>query len=1355
MQEIKLENIIIGRVEPHIYAFTTGTIPNYLKVGDTYRPVSLRLKEWKEHFPDLEKKYEEVAKVSENVYFRDYAVHQYLENDKNLIRLSRESLPSGIYYSKEFFNNATEKDLIEAINDINLDYENNNGKYQFYNAETQLPETFIYERLDNYEPRPNQKETIDRFNNARAKGRTNLLMYAVMRFGKSFTSMCCAVEMKARIVVIVSAKADVKNEWKKTVESHIKFSNYHFLDSDALLRNENSIKEALEQGKNLAIFLTLQDLQGEEIKEKHKEVFENEIDLLIVDETHFGARAEKYGQVLKELGKTEAKATTNKKDSDDYIEAKDANEQINKVLKARIKLHLSGTPYRILMSSEFTQDDIIAFYQFSDIVRDQEIWDKENVLSDDVKEWDNPYYGFPQMVRFAFNPNESSRKRLEQLKEKGVSYAFSALLRSKSIIMDDENKYKEFLYEKEIVDLLEVIDGSKEEEGLLGFLDYDKIKEGNMCRHIVMVLPYCASCDAMEELIHKNANKFKNLSEYNIINISGLNIKSSLGDTQKIKNYIHKCEEEGIKTLTLTVNRMLTGSTVEEWDTMIYLKDTASPQEYDQAIFRLQNQYIKKYVDDEGNEIKYNMKPQTLLVDFDPNRMFTMQEQKAQIYNVNVDEAGNTKLEDRLREELRISPIITMNSNKIERVEAADIISIVSEYSKNRGVAEETLEIPVDLSLLDIDLIYNTISNENELGSKDGLTIKANKGDGQEIGFDSEDEETPGENDNPTTETTNAQTPGNKDEENNHDPVKQFRSYYARILFFAFLTKDIVISLEDIISVIDTQNNARIAKNIGISKNVLGCIHNNINKFILRDLDYKIYNLNRLSNDTTVEPIERANIAIKKFGRLGVSEIITPQNICDDMVNLIPDDSYINAIKNGNKILDIAGKVGEFALAIYQKYISLGYNVQQIKNTIYTIPTSSITYEFTRMVYEVLGLNIDNIASEFNSYDLLNIKCPDGKIDYERISSILKQKKPFNKITINDNLIEKGDDEVKFDAIVGNPPYQATAQGTSSSDDPIYHLFMDLSYALSEKVALITPARFLFNAGKTPSNWNQKMLNDSHIKVAFYENDSNNIFSDIAIPGGITITYRDESVDFGAIGQFINYPELSSIKIKVWNTASESIRDIIYTQNKFNLVELYNDYPEYQKIIGSNGRDKRFRQIIMERLDVFTKEKNETSDLRILGLIRKNRSYRYIKRKYVERELWIDKYKVFVPFSNGASGTIGNKPARMISKPVLGYPGDGMTQTFIGFGYFDTKDECVALYKYIKTKFCRALLGILKVTQGNKSETWQYVPMQNFTSDSDIDWSKSISEIDQQLYKKYGLSQEEIGFIESKIEYMD
>ena len=72
-----LDELIIGRVEPHIYAFTTNTVPNYMKVGDTYRPVSVRLNEWKAFYPELNQEYDSVAKVSDDVYFRDYSVHQF------------------------------------------------------------------------------------------------------------------------------------------------------------------------------------------------------------------------------------------------------------------------------------------------------------------------------------------------------------------------------------------------------------------------------------------------------------------------------------------------------------------------------------------------------------------------------------------------------------------------------------------------------------------------------------------------------------------------------------------------------------------------------------------------------------------------------------------------------------------------------------------------------------------------------------------------------------------------------------------------------------------------------------------------------------------------------------------------------------------------------------------------------------------------------------------------------------------------------------------------------------------------------------------------------------------------------
>src|SRR5699024_10343253 len=117
----------------------------------------------------------------------------------------------------------------------------------------------------------------------------------------------------------------------------------------------------------------------------------------IVDETHFGARAQEYGRVLRDAKQKSDDKKTLEKTDDDQIAIDEAEDHI-KSLNAHISLHLSGTPYRILMDSEFEKEDIISFVQFADIVHEQEKWDEKNLALDNVNEWDNPYYGFPQMV---------------------------------------------------------------------------------------------------------------------------------------------------------------------------------------------------------------------------------------------------------------------------------------------------------------------------------------------------------------------------------------------------------------------------------------------------------------------------------------------------------------------------------------------------------------------------------------------------------------------------------------------------------------------------------------------------------------------------------------------------------------------------------------------------------------------------------------------------------------------------------------------------------------------------------------------------------------------------------------------
>jgi hypothetical protein len=342
-------------------------------------------------------------------------------------------------------------------------------------------------------------------------------------------------------------------------------------------------------------------------------------------------------------------------------------------------------------------------------------------------------------------------------------------------------------------------------------------------------------------------------------------------------------------------------------------------------------------------------------------------------------------------------------------------------------------------------------------------------------------------------------------------------------------------------------------------------------------------------------------------------------------------------------------------------------------------------------------------------------------------------------------------ENMKFDAVVGNPPYMDGAKGSSTSDDPIYHFFMDASYKLADKAILITPGRFLFNAGKTPKKWNNEILNNPHLKVLLYSQKSSEVFPGTDIKGGVAVTYYDKLTVLGPIGVSTSFEELNSVMDKVENALNfKSIISIIETQNKFNLDELFKDYPQYKEIIGNEGKDKRLRQVIMERLDVFTENPSGNDDFRICGRIQGKRVYRFIPQKYIEDNKIINKYKVFVAAANG-TGTLGEK----LSTPLIGEPLVGITQTFISFGRFETQVEAEAMLKYIKSKFARTLLGVLKITQGNNRETWAKVPLQDFTPKSDIDWSKSISEIDNQLYKKYQLSEEEIAFIEDKVQPMD
>ena len=360
---------------------------------------------------------------------------------------------------------------------------------------------------------------------------------------------------------------------------------------------------------------------------------------------------------------------------------------------------------------------------------------------------------------------------------------------------------------------------------------------------------------------------------------------------------------------------------------------------------------------------------------------------------------------------------------------------------------------------------------------------------------------------------------------------------------------------------------------------------------------------------------------------------------------------------------------------------------------------------------------------------------------------------------------------MRFDYCIGNPPYQEEQESVNGDNSkknfapPVYHIFMDASYSVANVVELIHPARFLFNAGYTPQAWNEKMLNDEHIKVLFYEEDGHKVFPGLSTPlkGGVAITYRDSRKSFGAIRAYTKHSQVNAILHKVLNSYHfSSLIQIVYSRTSYRLTEeMHKDHPEARYKEDENGNnigilskshDYDMSSNIMELLPfIFFEEKPEDGKeyIIILGRSDNKRVYKFIRKDYVSTAENFNYYKVYINQANG-NGEFGEK----LSEPIIEKAGIGSTETFLSIGKFGTVNEAVALVKYIKTKFARTMLGVLKVTQNGNKPVWKYVPLQDFTDKSDIDWSKSIAEIDQQLYHKYHLTKEEIDFIETHVKEM-
>ena len=838
-------------------------------------------------------------------------------------------------------------------------------------------------------------------------------------------------------------------------------------------------------------------------------------------------------------------------------------------------------------------------------------------------------------------------------------------------------------------------------------------------------------------------------------------------DAEAENKAIAQADKEGKKTITLTVRKLTTGATIPKWTGVLFLSNISSSMQYLQTAFRAQTPYSSP---------EFGKKENCYIFDFAPDRALTIMAESTSLAT-GVGKIQTKEQKAQMARLMNFLPIIGENNQQMKPLKVDSLLSKIkrayAERAVRTGFDDDSIYSDELLLIKDADL-----QEFNDLKGIIGTTKKDKKPMKVDVNHQGLDEE-----EYDTAEKARKKKPleRSKEEQEALDKVKALKKQRRTMIS---ILRGISIRIPMMIYGMDIEfdEDVSIKKFVNsiddvsweefMPKGITKALFNKFVKYYDADVFIEAGKIIRrqvkeLDKADPLERVEKIADIFDTFRNPDKETVLTPWRV----VNM-----HLGKTIGGLSFFDKDYQYSYEDGKVVRRWVETEYTDQTLNNNAHVLEINSKTglyplYVATSIYWREFKKMNDQTAGKFSFEDELllwqqilreNIflvaKTPMAKeiarrtlagyhsnweINSEYVENIVEDTR--DNVGKEAKKVERMFGNMKFDVVIGNPPYQQESKGTSTRDEPIYHLFVNLAYKLADTFTLITPGRYLFNAGSTPKDWNKKMLTDIHNRIVLYNQNSDQIFPRTDIKGGVAIVLHDENRKLGPIGTFTAYSELNSILKKVSPFVKDNgLTSIIYVQNKFNLDTLNADFPEKTR------KDKRLESNIFSQYSIFTETRNSENQIKIFGLINNKRLFRYVDKKYLSlNHENLYKYKVLVPKSNG-SGALGE----VLSTPLIGEPLIGYTRSFIGIGAFSNKNEAENLMKYVKSKFARTMLGVLKVTQDNNADKWRLVPLQNFTSNSDIDWSKSIPEIDQQLYKKYDLSQDEINFIETKVQAM-
>lgn len=1177
--------------------------------------------------------------------------------------------------------------------------------------------------------RPEQKEAIKK-TIARYKHDTKMLWNAKMRFGKTLTALEVAKQMGFKRTIIITHRPVVSDGWFEDFGKIFYDKPDYFFGSKT---KGKTISDLLKHDNNFVYFASMQDLRGSDKVggnfDKNDDIFKTDWDFVVVDEAHEGTKTE--------LGKNVLQAVIKEDKNDTY--------------KTYV-LELSGTPFNIL--TDFEQESIYTW----DYIMEQEAkttWDKYHFGDS------NPYEELPRMNIFTYHLEKSLPVYIDVM-DKAFNFREFFRLWTGDIKKDGKTIPKgvskgDFVHEQDIKAFLDLICKKDETTNY----PFSTSEYRNFFRHSLWVVPGVKEAKALSALL-KNHHIFKN---FTIVNVAGDGDEEiDITDALKAVKKAMTDNPDTTYTITLSCGRLTTGVSVPEWTAVLMLAGTYSTaaSQYLQTIFRVQT----------PANINGKIKEECFVFDFAPDRTLKMVAESVQLSA----RAGSTNpvAEIALSKFLNFCPVISIEDSNMKEYKVAELLQELKKAYAER-VARNGFDDPKIyndelLKLTEVEL--KEFENLKKIVGNSKQTKKAKDIDINKEGFN--EEETEEEKNlkkkpkNDLTEEEKARLAELKEKRKNRDSaISILRAISIRMPLLVYgmdidIAVDVTIdNFADLMT--DEGPNPDASWNEFMPKGITKEIFKKFSKYYDKDIfvaaSRRIIYIAKTADE--LEPTERVNKIAGLFAtfknpdketvltpwrvvNMHLSDTIGGYDFYDELHrNLIDEPRLVNRGKitknifnKNSNILEINSKTG-----LYPLYITYSLYKEQISNE------TDLSYEEKLKIWDSIIVNQifvickTPMAKHITKRTLLGYR--KGKTNMHAFDDLIMQLKDkpdkFIEKVNKKSFWNKGDNEsMRFNAIVGNPPYQIMDGGHGSSSQAIYNYFVDTAIAIKPLYcSMIMPSRWM-TGGKGLDKFRDKMLNNKHIIVLHDYMNAGECFSNASIEGGVcyflydnnvekkcevythkvdgTISFSERYLDNGGDSDIVIRDDNAlSILKKVQAKKLPSFASIVSNRNPFN--------------VGGN-----VESIISEKFHKY-KLLCRINSARTIVNLNKN----FIIEKNVE---FIGKYKIFMSKADGAAGQIGNPiPAKIIGKPEFGDTNTICSETFLCIGPFESEIITKNVMSYMQTKFFRFLVGIRK-NKNMTHDTYLFAPL--------LDNNKCYT--DNDLYKLFNLDNKEIEYIEKMIQ---